>query len=128
MTLQHTVQVISLALFLGLLVNAGFGFADWLPHDLFLRLDPAAALVTGVAARLWQGAFYGPPAFQTESGQMNLFPQSGRPRVTPRREADQSVRLSGFQPHCPAPSIGDAHGKSVSACLSSSIFQGDAFV
>lgn len=69
-----------------------------------------------------------PPAFQTESGQMNLFPQSGRPRVTPRREADQSVRLSGFQPHCPAPSIGDAHGKSVSACLSSSIFQGDAFV
>ena len=58
MTLQRTVQVVSLALFLGLLINAGFGFAGWLPHDLFLRLDPAAALVTGVAARFWQGAFF----------------------------------------------------------------------
>ncbi len=57
MTFQRTVQVISLTLFLGLIVNAGFGFAGWLPHDLFLRLDPAAALVTGVAARFWQGAF-----------------------------------------------------------------------
>ncbi len=57
MTLQRTVQVIGLTLFLGLLVNAGFGFSGGLPHDLFLRLDPSAALVTGVAARYWQGAF-----------------------------------------------------------------------
>ncbi len=58
MTLQRTVQVIGLTLFLGLLVNAAFGFDGWLPHDLFLRLDPAAALVTGVSARFWQGAFF----------------------------------------------------------------------
>ncbi len=31
MTLQRTVQVIRLALFPGLLVNAGFGFTGWLP-------------------------------------------------------------------------------------------------
>ncbi len=58
MTLQRTVQVTSLALFLGLLANAGFGYSGWLPHDLFLRLDPAATLVTGVAARFWQGTFF----------------------------------------------------------------------
>ncbi|MDJ0802875.1 MAG: 4Fe-4S binding protein [Desulfobacterales bacterium] len=57
MTLQRTVQIIGLTLFLGLLVNAALGFDGWLPHDLFLRLDPAAALVTGVSARLWQEAF-----------------------------------------------------------------------
>ena len=57
MTLQRTVQVIGLAIFLGLLIDAGFRFSGWLPHDLFLRLDPAAALVTGISARLWQGAF-----------------------------------------------------------------------
>ena len=58
MTLQRTLQLIGLTLFLGLLLNAGFGFAGWLPHDFFLRLDPAAALVTGITARFWQGAFF----------------------------------------------------------------------
>ncbi len=57
MTLQRTVQVISLALFLLLLGAAAFRFAGWLPHDLFLRLDPAAALLTGLSARIWLGGF-----------------------------------------------------------------------
>lgn len=57
MTLQRTVQVISLALFLLLLGAAAFRFSGWLPHDLFLRLDPAAALLTGLSARVWLGGF-----------------------------------------------------------------------
>ena len=57
MTFQRTVQVAGLTLFLGLLVSAAFRFVGWLPHDLFLRLDPSAALLTGLAARIWLGGF-----------------------------------------------------------------------
>ncbi len=58
MTLQRTVQVGGLALFLLLLAGAAFRFAGWLPQDLFLRLDPAAALLTGLSARIWIGGFF----------------------------------------------------------------------
>ena len=58
MTLQRTVQVIGLALFLLLLAGAAFRFAGWLPYDLFLKLDPAAALLTGLSARIWLGGFF----------------------------------------------------------------------
>ena len=58
MTLQRIVQVICLALFLLLLTAAALHFGGWLPHDLFLRLDPAAALMTGLAARLWLAGFW----------------------------------------------------------------------
>ena len=57
MTLQRTVQLICLALFLLLLTAAALNFGGWLPHDLFLRLDPAAALLTGLAARVWLAGF-----------------------------------------------------------------------
>ena len=57
MTLQRTVQITCLTLFLGLLISAAFRFVGWLPHDLFLRLDPAAALLTGLSARIWLGGF-----------------------------------------------------------------------
>lgn len=57
MTLQRTVQVICLALFFLLLGDAAVRFSGWLPHDLFLRLDPAAALLTGLAARTWLAGF-----------------------------------------------------------------------
>ncbi len=57
MTLQRTVQIACLTLFLGLLTSAAFRFVGWLPHDLFLRLDPAAALLTGISARIWLGSF-----------------------------------------------------------------------
>ena len=59
MTLQRTVQVMGLILFVGLLVDAGFHYSGGLAHDLFLRLDPAAALITAVAARAWQATFLG---------------------------------------------------------------------
>jgi len=58
MTLQRTVQVASLILFILLLAGAAFRFAGWLPHDLFLQLDPAAALLTGLSARIWLGGFF----------------------------------------------------------------------
>ena len=57
MTLQRTVQVICLALFGLLVFDAAFRFSGWLPHDLFLRLDPAAALLTSLAARIWLAGF-----------------------------------------------------------------------
>ncbi|MBL0712948.1 MAG: 4Fe-4S binding protein, partial [Desulfosarcina sp.] len=58
MTLQRTVQVTGLTLFLLLLASAAFRFVGWLPHDLFLRLDPAAALLTGLTAKIWLGGFF----------------------------------------------------------------------
>jgi ferredoxin len=57
MTLQRTAQLTGLAVFLGLLTGSAFRYEGWLPHDLFLRLDPAAALLTGVAARTWLAGF-----------------------------------------------------------------------
>ena len=57
MTFQRTIQVISLILFFLLIAGAAFRFSGWLPHDLFLRLDPAAALLTGISARIWLGGF-----------------------------------------------------------------------
>lgn len=57
MTFQRTVQLLCLALFFLLLAGAGFRYEGWLPHDLFLRLDPAAALLTGLSARIWLGGF-----------------------------------------------------------------------
>lgn len=57
MTIQRTVQVICLAIFFLILAGAAFRFTGWLPHDLFLRLDPAAALLTGLAARTWLAGF-----------------------------------------------------------------------
>jgi len=57
MTLQRFLQTASLALFLLLLTASALHYDGWLPHDLFLRLDPAAALLTGLAARVWLGAF-----------------------------------------------------------------------
>ena len=58
MTFQRTIQVISLMLFFLLLAGAAFRFTGWLPHDLFLRLDPAAAFLTGISARIWLGGFF----------------------------------------------------------------------
>lgn len=57
MTLQRTVQVFGLTLFIGLLAAAALRYEGWLPHDLFLRLDPAAALLTGLTARAWIAGF-----------------------------------------------------------------------
>jgi ferredoxin len=57
MNFQRTIQIICLTLFFLLLAGAAFRFTGWLPHDLFLRLDPAAALLTGLAARIWLGGF-----------------------------------------------------------------------
>jgi len=57
MTLQRIVQIFSLALFLLVLTGSALHYSGWLPHDLFLRLDPAAALLTGLAARVWLGTF-----------------------------------------------------------------------
>ena len=57
MTLQRTVQLACLSLFLLLLAAAALRFTGWLPHDLFLRLDPAGALLTGLSGRLWLGGF-----------------------------------------------------------------------
>jgi ferredoxin len=57
MTLQRTVQASGLTLFIGLLGGAAFRYEGWLPHDLFLRLDPAAALLTGLAAGAWMPSF-----------------------------------------------------------------------
>ena len=57
MNLQRTVQVFCLAIFLLLSTAAAFRYTGWLPHDLFLRLDPAAALLTGIAARVWLVGF-----------------------------------------------------------------------
>ena len=57
MTIQRSVQVVCLALFLLLVTATALHYSGWLPHDLFLRLDPAAALLTGLAARVWLGAF-----------------------------------------------------------------------
>jgi ferredoxin-type protein NapF len=57
MTVQRFLQITCLALFLLLLAGAALRYSGWLPHDLFLRLDPAAALLTGLAARIWLGGF-----------------------------------------------------------------------
>jgi ferredoxin len=57
MTLQRFVQVVSLTLFLLLLTGAALHYSGWLPLDMFLGLDPAAALLTGLAARVWLGTF-----------------------------------------------------------------------
>jgi ferredoxin-type protein NapF len=57
MNLRRAVQTACLALFVLLLGGAALRYRGWLPHDLFLRLDPAAALLTGLAARIWRDAF-----------------------------------------------------------------------
>lgn len=53
MTFQRTIQIVSRMLFFLLLAGAAFRFAGWLPHDLFLGLDPAAAFLTGISPRIW---------------------------------------------------------------------------
>ncbi len=50
MTVQRRVQYLTLALFVSLL---GAASVAWVPADLFLHLDPSAALAAGLAARAW---------------------------------------------------------------------------
>lgn len=50
MTVQRVVQGFTLALFVTLLWAAS---RPWVPADLFLQLDPSAALTAGIAARAW---------------------------------------------------------------------------
>jgi len=73
MTVQRLVQVACLALFLLLVTAAALHYSGWLPHDLFLRLDPAAALLTGLAARAWLGAFLAALAVLALTGLLGRF-------------------------------------------------------
>ena len=73
MTLQRIVQILSLALFLLLLTGSALHYSGWLPHDLFLGLDPAAALLTGLAARVWLGAFLTALALLVLTGILGRF-------------------------------------------------------
>ena len=73
MTFQRTIQVISLMLFFLLLAGAAFRFTGWLPHDLFLRLDPAAAFLTGISARIWLGGFFAAMAVLTVTFVLGRF-------------------------------------------------------
>jgi ferredoxin len=73
MTVQRLVQVACLALFLLLVTATALHYSGWLPHDLFLRLDPAAALLTGLAARAWLGAFLAALAVLALTGLLGRF-------------------------------------------------------
>ena len=54
--LQRCIQALSLALFFALLLLTVWPLAEsWLPHDLYLRLDPLVALLAPVTAREWLG-------------------------------------------------------------------------
>lgn len=57
MGFRRSVQVASLGAFWLLLGLAAYPLVPWLPVDAFLRLDPAAAAVTQLAARAWIAAF-----------------------------------------------------------------------
>jgi ferredoxin len=73
MTVQRLVQVACLALFLLLVTATALHYSGWLPHDLFLRLDPDAALLTGLAARAWLGAFLAALAVLALTGLLGRF-------------------------------------------------------
>ena len=57
MTLQRLLQILNLTLFGVLLALAVHPLVAWLPHAIFLQLDPAAALLTGLASRTWIAGF-----------------------------------------------------------------------
>jgi len=58
MTFQRLVQILSLAVFTGLLVLAAFPLVPVVPVDAFLRMDPLAAVGTSLSAQtLWWAAW-----------------------------------------------------------------------
>jgi ferredoxin-type protein NapF len=57
MGFRRRVQLVCLVVFWLLLGLAVYPLVPWLPVDAFLRLDPAAAAVTQLAARAWIAAF-----------------------------------------------------------------------
>ncbi len=51
--LRRTSQIVAFLLFLYLLLGVRLGNEAWLPHDLFLRLNPLAGIASMLAARQW---------------------------------------------------------------------------
>lgn len=51
--LRRTVQILTFLLFLYLLLGIRLHSESWLPHDLFLRLNPLAGIASMLAARQW---------------------------------------------------------------------------
>lgn len=51
--MRTTVQALSLALFTLLFALAGYGLAEWLPADIYLRIDPLLGLAAVLAGREW---------------------------------------------------------------------------
>jgi hypothetical protein len=51
--LRQAVQILALLLFLYLLLGTARGGTTFLPHNLFLRLDPLAGISAMLAGRRW---------------------------------------------------------------------------
>ncbi len=56
MNFKRTLQALSLAAFITLLLLAAFPLRTWFPTDFFLRLDPLVFAGTVLGAREWEGA------------------------------------------------------------------------
>ena len=59
MTARRVIQSLSLALFTLLFGLAGYGLPDWLPADIYLRLDPLLGLSAVLAGREWIARAWG---------------------------------------------------------------------